>query len=176
MGRSTLLWIIVVVALLGGAWYIYEINFGTGGAYSNQVITVQNQPSTVSNITPTTTATTTENIYTTTTLLSATSSATLNSYLVASNGMTLYIYTEDSPGASNCYGQCAVTWPPYTATSGTVLIAGTGVNGKLSTIARSDGSLQLTYNGQPLYFYDKDVNPGDTNGQGVGNVWYVISP
>jgi predicted lipoprotein with Yx(FWY)xxD motif len=46
----------------------------------------------------------------------------------------------------------------------------------LSTIQRSDGTTQIAYNGHPLYYYSKDVNPGDTNGQGVGGVWFVISP
>jgi predicted lipoprotein with Yx(FWY)xxD motif len=34
----------------------------------------------------------------------------------------------------------------------------------------------LTYNGMPLYYYTPDKNPGDTTGQAVGKVVYVIAP
>jgi predicted lipoprotein with Yx(FWY)xxD motif len=51
-----------------------------------------------------------------------------------------------------------------------------GVTGKLGTTTRTDGSLQVTYNDQPLYFFVGDTKAGDTTGQGVGNVWYVVNP
>src|SRR5262249_11557545 len=100
-------------------------------------------------------------------------------YLVAANGMTLYHFTKDTPGVSNCSGQCAVQWPPYTVSSSTAaagLPGGSAVGGTISTIVRSDGTMQVTYNGEPLYFWYKDVNPGDTTGQNVGGVWFVVAP
>ena len=51
-----------------------------------------------------------------------------------------------------------------------------GANGQVGVITRADGTYQVTYNGIPLYFYDKDKNVGDTTGQGVGGTWFVVSP
>ncbi len=108
--------------------------------------------------------------------LNTASTAALGTFLTAANGMTLYMYTPDKPGVSNCSGQCAVIWPPYTVSSAAGLVAATGISGKIGTITRSDGSMQLTYNNQPLYYYAKDSKPADTTGQGVGGVWYVVKP
>jgi predicted lipoprotein with Yx(FWY)xxD motif len=102
------------------------------------------------------------------------SSGSSGSFLVATNGMTLYRYGEDSSGVSNCTGGCASTWPPYTV-SGT-LTASAGINGKLSTITRADGTKQLAYNGEALYYYGGDSKAGDTNGNGIGGVWFVVNP
>ena len=72
-------------------------------------------------------------------------------------------------------GNCATNWPPL-LTNGTP-VAGTGVDAsKFGTTTRADGTTQVTYNGWPLYYYAKDQQPGDTNGDGVGNVWYLVSP
>jgi predicted lipoprotein with Yx(FWY)xxD motif len=101
--------------------------------------------------------------------------ATLGSFLVDSKGMTLYIFTKDTPNTSACYGGCATAWPPL-LTSGAP-IAGTGVTASMLGITtRTDGTTQVTYNGLPLYYWVKDKVVGDTTGQGVQNVWYVIDP
>ncbi len=101
--------------------------------------------------------------------------ATLGSFLVDSKGMTLYIYLSDTPGQSNCTGGCATNWPPLPTTGAPV--AGQGVTASLlGTTTRADGTLQVTYNGWPLYYYASDKAAGDTNGEGIGNVWYVITP
>jgi predicted lipoprotein with Yx(FWY)xxD motif len=99
--------------------------------------------------------------------------ATLGKFLTDANGKTLYVFTKDNAGDSTCYDQCAANWPALTVTSDQNLIAGDGVTGKLATITRTDGSLQVTYNGWPLYYFVKDTAAGDTNGQGVNNVWFV---
>jgi LPXTG-motif cell wall-anchored protein len=106
--------------------------------------------------------------------LSVASNSKLGSILVASNGMTLYHFSKDSAGVSNCTGACAKLWPPLTVTG--TPSAGAGVTGKLGTIKRSNGSLQVTYNGWPLYYFSGDNKPGDTTGQGFKNLWYVVSP
>jgi predicted lipoprotein with Yx(FWY)xxD motif len=101
----------------------------------------------------------------------------LGSILVDSKGMTLYLYTKDTQnsGASTCYGQCATFWPALT-TSGAPA-AGSGLDdSKFGTITRTDGTTQVTYNGWPLYYYAKDKQAGDVNGQKVGGVWFVVSP
>ncbi|MHB1006479.1 MAG: hypothetical protein ACYC3S_12690 [Chloroflexota bacterium] len=90
-------------------------------------------------------------------------------------GMTLYIYTKDTPNTSVCYDQCAVNWPPLTVASGDPVLAG-GLEGKIATTTRTDGKKQVTYNGQPLYYFAKDTKAGDTTGQNVGGVWFVVAP
>jgi predicted lipoprotein with Yx(FWY)xxD motif len=101
-------------------------------------------------------------------------SATLGKVMIAAtNKMTLYTYAKDTADTSNCYDACATAWPAFTITGAPVAAA--GMTGKLATSARKDGSLQLTHNGKPLYFYNKDLKPGDTLGQNVGTVWFVVS-
>ena len=98
----------------------------------------------------------------------------LGSFLVDDKGMTLYLFTKDTPNTSVCYDKCAAAWPPL-LTSGAP-VAGQGVDAsKFGTTTRKDGSTQVTYNGWPLYYFEKDKAPGDVTGQGVGDVWYVVS-
>jgi predicted lipoprotein with Yx(FWY)xxD motif len=102
-------------------------------------------------------------------------SDTLGSFLVDEKGMTLYLFTKDTPNTSVCYDKCATAWPPLLTTGNPV--PGDGVDAsKLGTTTRTDGSLQVTYNGWPLYYYEKDKATGDVVGQDVGGVWFVISP
>jgi len=96
--------------------------------------------------------------------------------LVDGAGNTLYRFTNDAPGVSNCVDACAGNWPPLLAPDGAVVVAGEGVNGTLGLITRPDGSAQVTYNDMPLYFFINDAAPGDTNGNAVRNVWYVVHP
>jgi predicted lipoprotein with Yx(FWY)xxD motif len=98
----------------------------------------------------------------------------LGSVLVDEQGMTLYLFTKDTPNTSNCYDQCATAWPPLLTTGDPV--AGEGIDASLlGTTTRTDGSVQVTYNGWPLYYYEKDQAPGDVTGQDVGDVWFVVS-
>lgn len=103
------------------------------------------------------------------------SSADLGSFLVGPNGMTLYTFTKDEIGKSNCYDQCAANWPPLLMGERENPTVGAGVPGFVSTIQREDGTTQVAYNGWPLYYFAKDTAAGDTTGQGVGDVWYVAS-
>jgi predicted lipoprotein with Yx(FWY)xxD motif len=102
------------------------------------------------------------------------SNATLGKILVDGKGITLYIYTKDTVSTSNCSGGCATAWPPLTVAAGVTPTAGPGVAGTLGVIQRADGSYQVTIDGKPLYYYVRDARPGDTTGQGVSNVWYVV--
>jgi predicted lipoprotein with Yx(FWY)xxD motif len=102
-----------------------------------------------------------------------TNDPTLGSYLTGANGMTLYVTTKDSADTSSCTGTCATTWPPLTVTSATMLAAPAGATGGVATLTRSDGTLQVTYNHMPLYYYSGDSKAGDTTGQGKGGVWSV---
>jgi predicted lipoprotein with Yx(FWY)xxD motif len=99
---------------------------------------------------------------------------TLGSFLVDDKGMSLYLFTKDTPDTSVCYDKCATAWPPLLTTDAPV--GGEGVDGSmLGTTTRTDGTVQVTYNGWPLYYYVKDKAPGDVTGQDVGGVWYVVS-
>src|SRR5262245_51514731 len=104
------------------------------------------------------------------------SSDTLGSYLVGPNGMTLYSFTPDPLNDTVCYDKCATSWPPLTVDSADNLSAADGIPGTLSTVTRTDGTLQVAYNGMPLYYWFKDAAPGDTTGQRVGNVWWIVPP
>jgi predicted lipoprotein with Yx(FWY)xxD motif len=93
--------------------------------------------------------------------------------LADGDGNTLYVFDNDEEGVSNCTGGCADTWPPLTGD----VEAGPEVDaGLLGTVERDDGSTQVTYDGSPLYYYAADAEPGDINGQGVGDVWWVVGP
>lgn len=96
--------------------------------------------------------------------------------LVDQSGMTLYTYAPDGTGKSVCTGNCATLWPPVTVPAGTAkVVGGTGIaDAKLGKIARPDGTLQVTYDGRPVYRYSGDAKVGDTTGQGVGGVWFVV--
>jgi predicted lipoprotein with Yx(FWY)xxD motif len=98
----------------------------------------------------------------------------LGSILTDAQGMTLYLYTKDEQGTSNCYDQCATAWPPLLTdtdpTGPDMIAAGLGLS------ERADGSQQVTYNGLPLYYWYKDSKPGETTGQNVGGVWFVVNP
>lgn len=97
----------------------------------------------------------------------------LGQILVDGEGMTLYVFDNDSGGESSCTGDCANTWPPLTAE----VSAGDDVDDSLlGTTEREDGTAQVTYDDQPLYYFAGDEAAGDTNGQGVGGIWWVVGP
>ena len=106
------------------------------------------------------------------------SNAGLGNILVNSKGRTLYLFNRDSGTMSECNGACAVNWPPLRAAGKPTI--GTGAKASLiSTSTRSDGVRQVTYNGHPLYLFENDNNPGDTNGEGLnafGGSWFALSP
>ncbi len=103
---------------------------------------------------------------------------TIGTVLVAaSNGMTVYTFTKDvkDSGTSACTDTCIANWPAVTVAAGATPIGGDGVAGTLGTITRADdGSLQVTYNGMPLYFFANDKAPGDANG--VYEFWEAVKP
>jgi len=100
----------------------------------------------------------------------------LGPFLVGPDGMTLYLFTNDTAGMSACYDDCAVRWPPLLVPAGQQPTAGEGVTGALGVTERTDGTSQVTYNDMPLYYWIRDVVPGDATGQNVGEVWFVVSP
>jgi predicted lipoprotein with Yx(FWY)xxD motif len=173
-------WILLYI-IIGGIAYglIYYFIYGKDGGYNY-------------NTTASTTSTTTSQTVATTTnqpetkspnptkpqgiiVLNTSTNSSIGTYLVATNGMTLYQYSQDTSGVSNCSGQCATFWPPYTVSTSGSLAGGIGINGTISTITRADGKKQITYNGKPLYFWQGDSKSGDTTGQNV-NGFFVAKP
>ncbi|MET3141722.1 UNVERIFIED_ORG: putative lipoprotein with Yx(FWY)xxD motif [Arthrobacter sp. UYEF2] len=96
--------------------------------------------------------------------------------VVDSAGMSLYFFTKDvkNSGTSACTGACLTAWPPLLTTAATP--AAEGITGTLGTITTPDGAKQVTLNGMPLYYYQKDAKPGDILGQGVNGVWNLATP
>jgi predicted lipoprotein with Yx(FWY)xxD motif len=100
----------------------------------------------------------------------------LGSVLVDGRGRTLYLFEPDHFGQSVCSGKCAVAWPPLLTTGKPRASAGAHA-ALLGTTKRSDGKLQVTYQGYPLYTFIKDTKSGQTTGQGLdgfGGEWYVL--
>lgn len=100
----------------------------------------------------------------------------LGDVLVDADGLTLYMFDRDTQGAgeSACYDGCASSWPPLTVDGDAA--AGDGVTASLSTFERENGDMQVAANGWPLYYFASDEEPGDVNGQGVADVWWVLRP
>ncbi|MET0773828.1 MAG: hypothetical protein ABWZ82_12140, partial [Candidatus Limnocylindrales bacterium] len=100
----------------------------------------------------------------------------LGTFLTGEDGKTLYYFANDTaPGASVCEGDCITNWPLFLLEEDETLEAGEGVTGVLATFPRADGSMQVSYDGRPLYYFAGDAAAGETNGQGRGDVWYVAA-
>jgi predicted lipoprotein with Yx(FWY)xxD motif len=98
-------------------------------------------------------------------------STDLGDILQDSGGRTLYLFNPDAQGDSTCYDDCADAWPAFVEEGS----AGEGVDASLlGTTTRTDGAVQVTYNGWPLYYFSGDSAPGDTNGQALNDIWWVV--
>ncbi len=93
--------------------------------------------------------------------------------LVGADGRTLYAFTKDTDGQSTCFDACAAAWPAVPAPDGFTPPAGVDP-ALVGTVDRPDGGKQLKIGKWPLYVYAGDGAPGETNGQGVGGVWFVV--
>jgi predicted lipoprotein with Yx(FWY)xxD motif len=92
--------------------------------------------------------------------------------------LTVYQFDADKGSKSACYGACAQYWPPV-LTTGKPSADGAASSSMLGTTKRKDGTLQVTYNGRPLYYFVKDKDDEDTYGEGLKNFgagWYVMRP
>jgi predicted lipoprotein with Yx(FWY)xxD motif len=96
--------------------------------------------------------------------------------LVDSNGFTLYDFHKDKGTQSACYGACAQGWPPLTTSGAPQAMKGAEAS-KLGTTERTDGTMQVTYAGHPLYTFVEDSKPGEAKGNDVsafGAQWYAL--
>jgi predicted lipoprotein with Yx(FWY)xxD motif len=100
--------------------------------------------------------------------------------LVDGQGKALYLFAADKTTTPTCNDACATVWPPFLADKGATVDAMHAATASLTgTTTRKDGSVQVTYNGHPLYYYSADKNPGDVLCQGAvdhGGAWYVVDP
>jgi predicted lipoprotein with Yx(FWY)xxD motif len=111
-------------------------------------------------------------------IVSAAKVSDLGTILVDSQGRTLYDFHKDKGATSSCYGACAGAWPPL-LTKGNPQAQGPAERSMLGTTKRKDGTVQVTYNGWPLYTYVGDQNPGEANGNDIdqfGAEWYALQP
>jgi predicted lipoprotein with Yx(FWY)xxD motif len=92
--------------------------------------------------------------------------------LTGPNGMTLYTFDRDTAGngKSMCNGPCAANWPPLMAADADKN------SGDYSVVTRDDGKKQWAYKGWPLYYWAKDMKPGDKTGDGFNKIWKVAKP
>jgi predicted lipoprotein with Yx(FWY)xxD motif len=99
----------------------------------------------------------------------------LGQIIVDGEGKTLYMFDPDTAGTPTCYDECAAAWPALLADDAASVTAGTGLDAsKITVVARTDGGSQVKYGNWPLYYFANDAAAGDTNGQGLNDVWWVI--
>ena len=89
--------------------------------------------------------------------------------LTDEKSLTLYVFDKDKEDVSNCYDDCAATWPPLLTTAETL-------KDPLSVVKRNDGTKQIAFKKRPLYKYDGDAVTSDINGDGLGKIWHVVHP
>jgi predicted lipoprotein with Yx(FWY)xxD motif len=152
-----------VLALLTGVFLLAGCTTTSSTSTSSSTPT-----STPTTLTMTTTSTTTPQAFTAQT----SSKAGTGNYLVDGKGMTLYYFAKDVFGTSNAAGAVLQSWPVFYAPN--VVIPSNLDAGDFTTITRADGSKQTAYYGWPLYYYAGDKAAGDTAGEGIGGVWFVV--
>ncbi|WP_172826949.1 di-heme oxidoredictase family protein [Flammeovirga sp. SJP92] len=116
-------------------------------------------------------------------VISIENSSQYGEYLIAKYGdqpaKTIYTWSNDNSEFTSCTGGCAQSWP-YVVTDAKLNLVlpsrlPNGVTGEFGLSGTCDGQLQLTLNGQPLYYYTGDNNEGDINGEGAGGVWWIVN-
>ena len=101
--------------------------------------------------------------------------SSLGQIIVDGEGKTLYMFDPDTAGTPTCYDDCATAWPPLLADDAAAVTAGTGLDAsKITVVDRTDGGKQVKYGNWPLYYFANDAAAGDTNGQGLNDVWWVV--
>lgn len=171
---KALIWTILIIAVLGGGWYYYSNTAGTStdssAAGSDTMLTqLENQDA----MQPGTSGT----IIGSNIALGTDGNATLGTYLIGYTGLPVYTKDGDTESASTCYEECAKAWPPYLVGSeDNINQLKSGVKGKTGVLVRADDTVQMTYNGKPLYFYAADTSGGNALGDGINGVWHVAKP
>lgn len=99
----------------------------------------------------------------------------LGTVLAEQDGHTLYMFMNDTGTKPTCTGPCASTWPGL-ITTGQPKVEGGADDSKIGTTTSPEGGQQVTYAGHPLYLYTGDKAEGEANGQGIGGVWFAVTP
>ena len=176
MSKQSTFWIIIILAIVvvGGVYWYVQGGPGEEGAES-QTTQMAEHPVTMPASTHMSDVQYVQgngNL-----LLGTEGNAKSGTYLIGFNGMALYTFANDTATASNCTGACASIWPPYIVADSSALgNIQKGIPGKVGTVVRPNGALQVTYNGKPLYFYANDKTTSDTTGNGVKGVWHLATP
>jgi predicted lipoprotein with Yx(FWY)xxD motif len=168
---TTLFSLIVVGLLLAGC--------GNSGSTNTGSSTPTAAPTTAPAATPTPVLTPTMAITPgTSAAVVKTASATVGgktvTILTNAQGLTLYYYKPDTSTTAACTGGCASAWPPLLFTGSGTPTSATPLPGTLSVVTSANGA-QVQYQGHFLYTFGGDSAPGDTHGEGIGNVWYVAT-
>lgn len=100
-----------------------------------------------------------------------------NKTIYSANGHVVYMFARDKAGKSTCYGACAKAWPPL-LTSGTARVDSALEASKLGTTKRTNGTLQVTYNGHPMYYYEGDKKAAIMcqHANMHGGLWLILKP
>lgn len=157
--KNTWVWVLVVVAVVGLVYL---------GRHKIKTMLGMSQvtPTTEIMAKPTFSMAPSNNIYTSKT------DPQKGNYLADFAGTSLYVFDKDTVGVSNCNGNCAQLWPPYSSGA----TAQSQFPPYISVLTRTDGSKQFAWKGMPLYYYAKDKAPGDVMGDGVGGFWHLVKP
>lgn len=141
--------VVVLLILIGGGAYYYTQNYKSSNNNSNTKIVAT---PIIDNA-----------------LVKTIKSSSLGNYLSEPNGLALYTYNQDGFNKSNCQGSCLSLWPAYLANS-----PSSGLPDNFSVFKRSDGKLQYSYKGKPLYTFSSD-KPYQATGNGIGG-FYLARP
>lgn len=168
--RRSLLGAIATTTVLAGC-----LGGGDGGSETTTT-TTRSMTETTTSDTSTTMAETTTTDEMDSMTIQVRSHPDLGEILVGQMGKTLYMFDTDTKGeqASTCNDGCAQTWPPLTVSESPT--KSDAVTASVTTFERESGEMQVAANGWPLYDFASDENPGDVNGQGVNDVWWVLRP
>ncbi len=175
MKPSWIVGLLAAIALVAGAWYVMQPTsetglFNTPGATDQGTETGQVQQQPLEDGAE-------GSIIGANLALGLSGNTKVGNYLIGYNGMAVYTKNGDSAATSTCYDTCAQNWPPYlVGPEDNVNQLKAGVTGKADTFIREDGTIQMTYNGKPLYFYVGDKTSTDVTGEGLGGVWHVAKP
>ena len=105
----------------------------------------------------------------------ATGPSEFGDILVDGEGRTLYFLLTDRQSESTCVNECETIWTSFRQEDLGSLGSSVGAD-FVGSITRTDGLVQVTYNGWPLYLYRDDEAPGDMNGHGALNAWFALGP
>ncbi len=161
MGKKIFTTILVLILLAGAAWFFWQTNKSKTPKTPTTAFSPQASKSTNTSPKP---------------LVKTSTSAGLGEYLTDGDGRTLYINLKEKDGVSLCSAACAKAWPPYYNTKGIdVTSFKDEVSSRVNSYAQKDGTVQLAFGTNLLYYYSGDTKPGDILGSGLDNSsWQVV--